>query len=117
MAGKMLIVDEKSDAAIRKLVHYTEFLNERHRECDAGGHKKPDALSGTCGYCYRRLKYDTPETDRILEEREKTPSIHQPLDAPWLLEKRKKEIDTQETRDFYEGIGKLRKELEAESNV
>jgi hypothetical protein len=117
MSGKMLLVGPEADLAIRKLVNYTLVLNERYVECDGDGHKKPDTVSGTCGHCYRHLKYDTPETDRILEEREGLPPIHMPLDAPWLLEKRNMEIDIQETHDFYQGISKLREELEAEANV
>jgi hypothetical protein len=117
MAGKILLVGSDADLALRKLGHYAHILNERYGECNSGGHKKPDASSGTCGYCYRQLRYRTPGTDSIREARREVPQEWQPLDTPFLLERERREIQLQEFCDWNSGIGKLKEELEAKANV
>lgn len=116
MAGKMLIVDEKSGAAIRELVNCALVLNQRYNECDKNGHRKIDEASSMCNYCYRHLSYETPETDRIYKERKKHPE-YQPCDAPLLVEREMSEIEIQKSFDWSSGIRKLMEEPETGYNV
>jgi hypothetical protein len=88
----------------------SSVLDERYHECDSKGHQKPD--ENYCNYCYRHIDYASPEVAAILEERKNIPSIHQPLDAPVLMEKRKRDIERQKAKDYFSGINKIRAELQ-----
>jgi hypothetical protein len=87
-------------------------LDQRYHECDSKGHQKPDEKENYCGYCYRHIDYTSPETDAILEGRKNIPSMQQPLDAPVLMEKRKRDIERQKAKDYFRGVNKVRAELQ-----
>ncbi|MAG78800.1 hypothetical protein CMI40_00285 [Candidatus Pacearchaeota archaeon] len=94
-----------------KLKETKEILDKRYLECNSKGHIQPDNKENTCNYCYRTLIYKTPATDAILKDREKLPIQHQPMDAPIIMEKGKREIESQKFMDRMQGLTKLEEEL------
>ncbi len=86
-------------------------LKERYELCDAQGHHKLNTENNYCNFCYRRTIYETPETDRIREEREKLPSWERPLDAPAMMRRAQEETDVQRMDDYWTGIGTISGEL------
>jgi len=94
--------------AIKKVV---PILNERYVECDSKGHQKPDEENNYCNYCHRHLRYKTPRTDAMINERKKLPWYNQPFDAPLMIQERERESGAQKLEDNFKGLIKLSDEL------
>ncbi len=92
---------------------YIEILNKRYTECDSQGHLKPKKRKNFCDHCYRHLEYPTPETDAELRRQRELPSHQQPCNAPIMIERANRERGFQEGLDFWDGVNKIREELES----
>lgn len=87
------------------------MLKERYEKCDSKDHIFPDYDANKCQYCFRTLKYQTPETDKIIESRKDLPLLKEPYDAPYLKTIRDREIDSQKSRDYFRGLNILFRRL------
>jgi len=89
---------------------YPVLLSKRYEQCDSRGHlnKKGER----CLYCYRHLAYHAPQTEAILRQRESLPLMKQSLDAQLIMLGREREIGSQKTVDYFQGINKLIAEAE-----
>ena len=88
-----------------------KILDARYKECGSVEHRAPSREENRCGYCYRTLEIIT-EADRILKSRRGLPIMQQPLDAPWIRDKRDKEIDFIRVLDYAHGLKELAEERE-----
>lgn len=89
------------------------LLEKRYQECDSsqGGHLRANPSINYCNNCFRHLKYETPQTSAELESRRDIPFMFQPLDAPVMMERARREIEHQKTMDRLSGLHKLIEEL------
>ena len=105
---------EDIDRICESRERYAEALDKRYKECDAEGHNAPDEIDNRCGYCHRSLIYIT-EADRILEERRMNPFYMHPIDAPLLMDLRKRDLEHIKFLDKLHGLNKLAEESLASS--
>ncbi len=90
---------------------FGSILNNRYKECDGVGHLKPDEEKNCCNYCYRTLKYETPQTDAKYASRKDLPFWKLPLDATITVKEGRDEIESQKSLDLFFGMQKLADEL------
>lgn len=96
---------------LMKAYHETQerarvILDERYKECDENGHKKPCEDLNLCGYCHRRLEHNT-ETGRILTERINAPWQFGPYDASLMIPRENQEVATQKDQDREIGLCRI----------
>lgn len=107
---------EEIDRIRRLRESVAEKLDDRYADCDGQGHRKPKRKKNMCGYCFRRLKYRTPKADAILESRKDLSLLDSPVDASYIEDLQKQEIDLQRMTDRSSGLQVIIEQLKSKEN-
>lgn len=105
-------LDDSQKDYMRKMKVVGKNLQRRHDYCDENEHKTRKGKNmiredGRCAHCFRNERYETPQTDRVLEQRKYLPSCQQPLDASNIMNLRSRERVPQMIKDNFRGVREL----------